>query len=286
MFPRFIAILVGAGIVSAAPAIAAVPQFVGAPSAKPAWAAPMPTSPMPNATAQAEQNGAGDSVRTTFSREIPAALAIAPERQAYVIGQAAHSLANAGIVIDHPKLFLVVDRNPNVQELYLVLAAPGNGTWDVLGATHVSTGKPGRKEHFKTPIGVFLHDASILGYRAAGTYNENHIRGLGAKGMRIWDFGWQTAENWRAPGSTMQIRLEMHATDPAVLEQRIGRPDSEGCVRIPAALNKFLDHYGIIDADAEQAAVSDRRFAALLPANREPTPIAGNALVVFDSSKN
>jgi hypothetical protein len=47
---------------------------------------------------------------------------------------------------------------------------------------------------FPTPVGLFLHTADILDYRALGTFNENHIRGLGLKGMRVWDFGWQTAE--------------------------------------------------------------------------------------------
>ena len=45
--------------------------------------------------------------------------------------------------------------------------------------------------------------------------------------------------------------MEMHATDPDLLEQRLGRPDSEGCIRIPAAMNRFLDRYGVIDAQLE-----------------------------------
>jgi hypothetical protein len=78
--------------------------------------------------------------------------------------------------------------------------------------------------------------------------------------------------------------MEMHATDPDLLEQRIGRPDSEGCIRIPAAMNRFLDRYGVIDVQLEAAARTDPRFAALLAADRIPTAIAGTLLIVVDSS--
>jgi hypothetical protein len=62
----------------------------------------------------------------------------------------------------------------------------------------VSTGQAGRRGYFITPIGAFQHTDDILDYRALGTFNENHIRGLGMKGTRVWDLGWQTAERgWR-----------------------------------------------------------------------------------------
>jgi hypothetical protein len=55
-------------------------------------------------------------------------------------------------------------------------------------------------------------------------------------------------------------------------------------VRIPDAMNRFLDRHGILDADYERAARRDRRFAALLMPDRTPTPLAGNLLVVIDSA--
>jgi hypothetical protein len=76
----------------------------------------------------------------------------------------------------------------------------------------------------------------------------------------------------------------LHATDPANLEHRLGRPASKGCVRIPAAMNRFLDRHGVLDADYERVARSDPGFAALLSADHTPTPLAGNMLVVIDSS--
>jgi hypothetical protein len=104
--------------------------------------------------------------------------------------------------------------------------------------------------------------------------------------MRVWDFGWQEAtKGWREDGERGPIRLLVHATDPDKLEQRIGRPASQGCVRIPAAMNRFLDRHGVLDADVERAAQEDPRFGALLLPDRVPTPLAGRLLVVVDSAE-
>src|SRR5258708_40290537 len=80
------------------------------------------------------------------------------------------------------------------------------------------------------------------------------------------------------------IRLLLHATDPDALERRLGGPASKGCVRIPAAMNRFLDRHGVLDADYERAAKDDPRFEAVLLRERTPTPLAGNALVIVDSA--
>ncbi len=193
-------------------------------------------------------------------------------------------LDRLGYRADTPQAVLVVDRSPHVQRLWVALAGPGSSALQPLGAVKVSTGKPGRKEHFRTPVGVFDDDASILGYRALGTYNENHIRGVGTKGMRVWDLGWQTTDDWRKPHVLTAVRLEMHATDPDVLERRLGRRDSEGCIRIPSQFNSFLDQSGLLDAKERDAARTDRRFAALLPRNAAPNALAGHLLVVVDTS--
>lgn len=58
----------------------------------------------------------------------------------------------------------------------------------------------------------------------------------------------------------------------------------EGCVRVPAAMNRFLDRHGLLDASYERAARDDARIRAVLLADREPTALAGDALVVIDSS--
>jgi hypothetical protein len=194
-------------------------------------------------------------------------------------------LSSARFSVQQAQLLVVVDRNPRVQELMIMLAQPPAGPWQVIGGGKVSTGQAGRYGYFITPTGVFVHDGSILDYRALGTFNENHIRGLGMKGMRVWDFGWQEAtEGWRTDGATGEIRLLMHATDPDFLEPRLGRPASKGCIRISKTMNLFLDRHGILDADYERIALDDPTYAALLLPDRQPSSLAGNALVVVDSA--
>ena len=152
--------------------------------------------------------------------------------------------------------------------------------------TKVSTGQVGRYDYFLTPAGVLLHTAAILDWRAEGTFNRHHVRGLGERGMRIWDFGWQHAvRGWRSRTNVSKMRLLLHSTDPATLAKRLGRAASKGCIRIPEAMDMFLDRHGILDVDYERAAQHNPRFAAVLLPDRTPTPLAGSALVVIDSSQ-
>ena len=226
-------------------------------------------------------------LRASMAAEVPRLVTLTPDAKLRWIMLARTQLATTQTEILRPQLIVVVDRSVKVQELALVLAQPA-GPYEVIGAVHVSTGQQGRFDHYVTPTGVYRHTTAILDYRAQGTYNENHIRGLGLKGMRVWDFGWQWARKGWSPevGKPLeiQIRLEMHATDPAVLEQRIGRTASQGCVRIPSTMNRFLDMHGVLDADYEQAAVTDIRYRALLLRERTGSVLAGDALVVVDSS--
>ena len=227
-------------------------------------------------------------LQDALSEEVPHLVPRTLVSDATWVALARAETMNAEMVIDRPQLLVVVDRNPQVQQLAIVLAR-ADGEWQTVGGTKVSTGSMGRLDHYITPRGVFRLTDAVLGYRAEGTLNENGVRGLGAKGMRVWDFGWQVAmKGWNAgPGKPdrIPIRLMMHATDPARLEQRIGRPASQGCIRIPSAMNRFLDRHGVLDAEYERAAVTEVRFRALLLPGREPSLLAGNTLVVVDSGE-
>ena len=263
---------------------------------------PPPVAPAPVTTAQTKETRAAaprhetlspsdaiadaEGLRLSLSREVPPSHTVTGPADAAWIERAKAAAAAGSFGIDHPQLMVVVDRNPRVQQMRIVLAQPKGSDWLVIGGSKVSTGQAGRHDYYITPTGVFLHTDGILDYRALGTFNENHIRGLGLKGMRVWDFGWQTAEKgWRPDRETGDIRLLMHATDPDYLDQRLGRPASQGCVRIPAAMNRFLDRHSVLDADYLRAAASDPRFNAILPAGREPSRIAGSAMVVVDSAQ-
>jgi hypothetical protein len=222
-------------------------------------------------------------LRAALGRDVPHALFDTPAEERSWIALSRAALADSNENIDRPQLLVVVDRNPRVQQLRIVLARP-DARWQDLGGSEVSTGETGRRDYYVTPKGVFPHTDLILDWRAAGTFNAQHIRGLGLKGMRVWDFGWQEAARGWGTQEAGEIRLLMHATDPTYLERRLGHPASRGCVRVPDAMNRFLDRRGILDADYERAAQTDRRFAALLAPDRTATSLAGDMLVVIDSS--
>jgi hypothetical protein len=216
-----------------------------------------------------------------FSLEVGNKLDVPPAQQQQVFTLVQHSLADAGLDTLPAQTFVVIDRAPLVQAAFVILLSPANG-WQWLGATAVSTGKPGTFEHFVTPLGVFLHTPDNPDFRSVGTYNSNHIRGYGERGMRIFDFGWQLAERGWGKGGSSQMRLAMHATDPDRLAKRLGTVASEGCIRIPATLNRFLDIHGVLDADYEALAAAGHPQRVLRP-DRQPLPWPGRYLVIIDS---
>jgi L,D-transpeptidase catalytic domain len=237
--------------------------------------------PVPTAVIDAEFM----QLRRALIRQVPRAVSsLPPDRMRNLLARTRAALGADQTPVESPGLLVVVDRNPAVQLLVIVLARPDR-TWQLVGGSHVSTGQAGRHGYFITPTGVFRHTDSILDYRAEGTFNENHIRGLGRKGMRVWDFGWVTAvKGWRSDQETGEMRLLLHATDPDFLERRLGHAASQGCIRISAAMNRFLDKYGVLDADYERAAAVDPSYDAVLRPDRTPTSLASRILVVIDSS--
>jgi hypothetical protein len=252
-----------------------------APAAPPAaLAGPPSAAPAPDPSLAAEL----ERLRASFAAEAGAARAPDPSAREARVARARAALEASAYRPSGPELLVAVDRNPEVQALAVLLARP-EGPWEVVGESLVSTGARGRRGQYLTRTGVFLHTDAILDYRALGTRNALGVRGLGARGMRVWDFGWLTAEKgWREDGETALIRFLLHATDPDLLEPRLGRPASQGCVRIPSGVNRFLDLQGVLDADHERAArAGDARFAALLHPERTPSPFAGRALIVLDS---
>ncbi|GBR06994.1 L,D-transpeptidase [Asaia siamensis] len=255
-----------------------------APSDHPA-SAPIIIPPLP-VVPEAQARLEASRLTVQMKKSVKRFTTYTPEIRQRFIRLARAAIASTNTPIDRPQLLMVVDRNPKVQRLCFVLAMPGNADWETLGGTPVSTGRAGRKFYYITPTGVFINTPDRLGYRALGTKNENGIRGIGAKGMRVWDMGWHNAvKGWRPDHETGDIRLEIHATDPDFLEQRLGQTASEGCIRIPATMNVFMDKNGLLDVQYEQAASYDERFRALLPKDRTPSPIAGDALVVVDSTE-
>ena len=252
---------------------------------RPAPPPPAPVTTQPQPAAPIDIAGEVSQLHQALIDEVPHLIIDTPRGKWEWIARSWAAVNANGLTIDRPQLLVVVDRNPRVQQMRLILAQ-AQGDWDDLGGTKVSTGQVGRFDHFLTPTGVFLHTAAILDWRAEGTFNAHHVRGLGESGMRIWDFGWQQAvRGWRSHTKISKMRLLLHATDPDTLAHRLGRAASKGCIRIPEAMDVFLDRHGVLDANYEQAAQHNPRFPAVLQPDRAPTPLAGNALVVIDSSQ-
>jgi len=179
---------------------------------------------------------------------------------------------------------VLVDRNENVQTLFIYFRAVPSDLWQMIGASPVATGRPGQYDHFITPLGVFEHTPDNMDFRAEGTMNQNGIRGYGNHDMRIFDLGWAQGERSWGKGGISQMRFQMHATDPDKLEPILGIRHSKGCVRMPESLNVFLDHYGILDRDYE-AIVDQGKSLWVLHSDRVTTPWAGRYIVVADSQR-
>lgn len=225
-----------------------------------------------------------EDVSRAFRQEVTPALSLPDDEQARYGSLAGQSLQAAGIFPLGPQYVVVVDRNVKVQAAMLYWMAPGAPPL-YIGAAPVSTGRVGEFDHFETPQGVFAHTLANPDFRAEGTLNANGILGYGAKGMRVYDFGWQQARQGWTKAGVSTMRLQMHATDPRHLESRLGTPQSKGCIRIPATLNQLIDRLGLLDAEYELAADLVSTPWVLLR-NRTPAYGAGRYLVVVETVRD
>jgi hypothetical protein len=131
----------------------------------------------------------GSDLALLLNREVTPRLSVPPEEVNAYARLLRIALLDASIRLTSAQYVLVVDRSHHVQAL-LVFWADGENRLLFIGASPVSTGRPGAYEHFLTPLGVFTHGIEHLDFRAEGTRNEFGVRGYGVKGMRVFDFGW------------------------------------------------------------------------------------------------
>jgi len=180
--------------------------------------------------------------------------------------------------------FVYVDRNPKKQIIFVCFFDSKSQKVIEIGKDRVSTGKPSKgRDYFLTPTGIFKNSLDNFSYRALGTKNSKGWRGLGKKGSRVWDFGWQKTEKVvKGKKQEFLIRLLMHATDPNFGEPRLGNVDSKGCVRISHKLNEFLDKFGILDKEYEENK-HKKGIQWLLRKDRCPVKHQGQYLIVGDS---
>ncbi|MBJ9593811.1 hypothetical protein [Burkholderia seminalis] len=250
--------------------------------------APAPTPPRrhPPLSAEEAKNATARAVdmRKRFTQEVTRRLNVPASEQRAYGERLQKALAEADLGDLAGEYVAMVDRAPNVQALFIYFRATPANAWLMIGASPVGTGLPGKYDHFLTPLGVFHHSPDNMDFRAEGTTNENGIRGYGRRDMRIYDFGWVDGERGWGKGGVSPMRFQMHATDPDRLEALLGIRHSKGCVRIPASLNAFFDHHGLLDDDY-QARVEAGKSLWVLPRDRDITPIAGRYLVVIDSAR-
>ncbi|RQS85997.1 hypothetical protein [Burkholderia seminalis] len=250
--------------------------------------APAPTPPRrhPPLSAEEAKNATARAVdmRKRFTQEVTRRLNVPASEQRAYGERLQKALVDADLGDLAGEYVAMVDRAPNVQALFIYFRATPANAWLMIGASPVGTGLPGKYDHFLTPLGVFHHSPDNMDFRAEGTTNENGIRGYGRRDMRIYDFGWVDGERGWGKGGVSPMRFQMHATDPDRLEALLGIRHSKGCVRIPASLNAFFDHHGLLDDDY-QARVEAGKSLWVLPRDRDITPIAGRYLVVIDSAR-
>ncbi len=238
----------------------------------------------------------GTVLATAFQLEVKPALDVPEPDQARYAALLESALASAAIPLFKSQYVVLVDSNPHVQAVFIywldsqvsskvMTSADFKSSSDrfrFIRASPVSSGKPGRFDYFTTPLGVFAHTLDNKDFRVEGTLNSLGIRGLGDKGMRVFDFGWAEGVRGWGKGGTSQMRLLIHATDPDYLEKYLGVARSKGCIRIPETLNIFIDRYGILDADYELALANGEKLWMLRP-DRMPTLWSGRYLVIIDS---
>lgn len=197
---------------------------------------------------------------------------------------ATEMLEQSGVELLMAQYAVIVDRSPQVQALFIFWFPLGEPAV-LIGASPVSTGQLGRVDHFETPTDVFDHSLTNPDFRAEGTKNKLGFRGYGAKGLRVYDMGWQRAKRGWGVGGKSLMRLQMHSTDPVLAEPLLGSAQSEGCIRIPASLNRLIDHFGVLDANYEAARATGQHLWVLSP-DQMPIIGAGRYLIVVDSLQN
>lgn len=268
---------------SALAQIAASPQA----QARPPLAALGPVAPATAAApAAAEPLEVLTKITTVFATTVKRRIDLPRTNTQHYATLLAEQAIKSGQDFSPAQFIVLVDRNPLVQTVMIFwkdAGKPETANYTLIGTTRTTTGGTPRFDHYLTPVGVFAHTIDNPDFRAEGTKNENGVRGYGKQGDRIYDLGWQTTTKaWGKP-EERQIRMQMHSTDPDLLEQRLGTIGSKGCVRIPAAFNALVDRFGLIDADYNAAAQRGPR-PWVWHADHEATPYAGRYIVIVDSN--
>jgi hypothetical protein len=163
-----------------------------------------------------------------------------------------------------PQYLLVVDRNPHVQTAFLFWRLLA-GSYELVGASPASTGSA-QSDRLETPQGLF----ELAGLAEARSMCGRAPSERCAGALRVYEFG-SPPSRW--PRSPAALRLQVRGADRSG-ERLLGTPCSDGCVLLPPSLIAFLNEYGVLDADAADAA------------QRHVLPYRGRHLLVVDSDRD
>ena len=134
-------------VIAAVGLVAAVSACLQAPASETRLAPAHPVSPLDVDTEAAR-------LRVLLNWEVPNLIVDAPKAGQRWISRTLAAIAASDLTISRPQLLVVVDRNPHLQQMRIVMART-EGPWKDLGGTKVSTGQMGRRDYYVTPTGVF-----------------------------------------------------------------------------------------------------------------------------------
>ena len=250
--------------------------------------APRPLAPTagftgsPHAVVPIDVDGEVARLRADLMREVPGVIVNSPEGEQGWIAPTQAAVAASGPSIGQAQLLVVVDRNPSVQQMRIVLARP-DGAWGSLGGTKVSTGQMGRRDYYLTPTGVFLHTDAVLDWRAEGTLNPQHIRGLGLKGCAS---GISASSALRKAGGQGKKEYPTAvACDRSGLSRTAARPSPIKGLRADPRGHKQISRSPRNTRRELRASREGRPPVRRSAAPRQDSDTAGNLLVVVDSSE-
>jgi hypothetical protein len=153
------------GLVEApAPLQPTVPSAAMVPAAAPVASLRLAGYVAPAATVEptlspADVDREADRLRQAMAAAVPDAIHLSPARQDVLIALGQQMAAADHLFIRQPQLVLIIDRAPRAQLLAMALAR-SDGNWEILGTSHISTGKPGRLQMRST--GSWIATASSM----------------------------------------------------------------------------------------------------------------------------
>ena len=118
-----------------------------APAPGPQLAAPKGSVEASRAPGSLNVDGEVARLQAALNREVPNLIMDTPETERGWIVRTQAAIAGSDLKISRPELLVVVDRNPDVQQLRLILAGT-DALWYSLGGTKVSTGQTGRPDYY------------------------------------------------------------------------------------------------------------------------------------------